>query len=1178
MKCRIITALACLMLTLSAIAQTRAITVHATNRPISEVLKTIEKKSGYEFFYNDAAFDRNRKVSVNAEETDVLKILETIFSGTGVQASIVKNNIVLTNKPAEQKAPGTKSKKITVSGRVTDATGAPVMGAGVLIAGTTKGTVTDLDGAYSIEVEQNQVLNFNSLGFESVEKKVGDKSVINVTLREDTQLLEEVVVVGYGTQARKTLSTSIAKVDGEALRDAPVSTVGDALKGKVTGLRVQSNNNLPGEAPRFMIRGGSSINRSNDPLCLVDGVERSFEDINPNDIESIEILKDAASAAIYGSRASNGVIFITTRKGNSFKAPQIVFEAQMGVNTPAKKWNLANSREYLTIIRPAILQGPNGQAILNGANGAGIGNTNATDIYSTRYLNEGEEVPAGYYTMPDPVDQSKTILYTDTDWQKEWYNTSFYQKEYIGINGGNQGVKYAASLGYLDDAGMVAMTGYKNLTMHGNTSFKVTDNIEATTTFDFSRNVKHPMTSDYFATLGRGLMMAPTHIGKYADGTFATGGTNKNQQTAEFYEKFYDREQCRQKFMGDLNVKWTPFKWLTATAQYAIYDNSYRGSYYAYGERDGSVNFVSTNRSTSESRTETLRQDVQGYLAFNKTFAGKHKVDGTLGADYSKWTYYSLSASNTGAMDDKIPYLQSGSDNTSGTMSMSNAEYSTALLSYFGRVGYNYADKYVLSATFRADGSSLFLGNNKWGYFPAVSAAWVISEEPFFKKWTDTVNTLKVRASYGQTGNNDIPRTAPLGSYSGSTYAGYNTLVPSVMMNSGLRWETTTQLDLGLDAGFYRDRIRFVFDYFNKLTSDLIYSITLPDTATFGSVLSNVGSVRFWGFEVELHTVNIEKKNFSWSTDLTYSFTRNRVESLPEEYAYTDIYGKKAWRIGGYTASESGYRFGGTAVGEPLGRIWGYKIAGILQDDAQAASALYDANSHGYRRSDGLSIQGRKDAGDYEWVNRSGTAKLADGSEQINAEDMFLLGNVVPHSTGGINNTFRWKRLTFNVYMDFALGHSIYNYMTSRFLQNTLGNSNSNVDIDLIKGCWRYPGDTGAKYARFFPNDADFGNRNYSRISNFNVEKADYLCLRDVSIFYDLPEKWAKAMSMKKLTIGLTGNTIHYFTRVNGAISPETGIGTDGDSGMYTSVQMGNASSNIMPPAMKLLFNVKVTF
>ena len=1150
---------------------------------VSSFTAALTGQTGVLFSYEtDLASKALGNISIKESQASLESILTKAFSGKGITWKVVNRTVVLT---AEQQP---QEKGAVVTGRVVDSNGDPLPGAGVIISGTTKGTTTDADGRYSVYVAPGQALEFSFIGYATQVIPVGKRSVLNVALENDQNILDDVVVVGYGTQSRKTLSTAIAKVDGEKLMDAPVSTVGDALKGKVTGLRIASNNNLPGESPRFLIRGGSSINRSNDPLFLVDGVERGIEDLNPNDIESIEVLKDAASSAIYGSRASNGVILVTTKRGNAFKQPQVVFDSQVGFTSPARTWKLANATEFLTIVRPAAFMGPNAPLVLNGANGAGIGNTEASSTYSTRYLVDGEAVPDGYLSMADPIDPSKTIIYTDHDWQKEWYHPSLYHKQYVGVNGGNKDVKYAASVGYMGDEGMVAMSAYNNFTMHGNTAFNVTKWLTASTTFDFSNAVKNPMTNDYFTVLGRGIMMSPTHIGKYPDGTFATGGTNKNQQTAEFYETFYDRETQRHKFMGSMNLKAKITDWLTGTVQYAMYDNSYRGSYYTKGEVNGSINFVSTSRSTTETRTQTQRQNFQAYLTADKSF-GKHRISGTAGYDWSKWHYWYLNAANSGSLSDKVPILGSGGSNTAGTMSMSNQDYETALISYFGRIGYNFADRYILSATFRADGSSLFLGENKWGYFPSVSAAWVISEEPFFKVSKDKINMLKIRASLGQTGNNDIARTDPLGAYSASTYDVYNVLLPSKMVNTGLKWETTTQLDLGVDVGLYNDRVRIIADYYDKVTNDLIYGITLPDTGQIGSVNSNVGSVRFWGAEFELHTVNVQTRHFSWETDFTYSYSRNKILSLPDEYKYQlkdmdgnllfndkgePVYG---WRIGGYTTA-NGYRFGGTAVGEPLGRIWGYKVAGILQTDEQAAAAYYDTQSHGYRRTDGQSIAGRKDAGDFEWVNRYGTAKTSDGAEQIDATDMFLLGNVMPHSTGGINNTIRWNRVTFNIYFDYALGHSIYNYMKTRMIQNTLGYSNSNVDVNLVDGCWRKPGDENAKWARFFPNDADYGNRNYSRASDFNVENASYLCLRDASIYYDLPDNLAKKIAMKKITVGVTGNTLWYFTRLSGAISPETGISSESDSNMYSSVQMGSATSNLMPAARKVLFNLKLTF
>ena len=1010
-------------------------------------------------------------------------------------------------------------------------------------------------------------------------------------MEEDLKMVDEVVVIGYGTQSRKTLTTSISKIDGDKLYGAPVSTVGDALKGKVAGLRVATNSSLSGEAPRFLIRGGSSINMGNDPIYIVDGALRDdLSGVNPNDIESMEVLKDAASAAIYGARASNGVIIVTTKKGSPSQGPQVVFDVQVGFSAPTKKWDLLSSREQIALVRPAIANiyakstgTLAASSWLDGANVAvGTGNTSNRNQFTTRYLEYGGTVPDGYEWMFDPLDNSKVIIFTDTDFQDQWMSEAFWQKEYIGVNGGSDRMSYAASISYLDDGGVFAMSDYDVFTTHGNASFKITKSLEASTTFDISRQRSSKFVDNYFNAFGRGIMFAPTARGFDEEVGWMSSGGNANAQLASFYEAFYDREAATDRISSTFNLKWRIIDGLTATAQYNYYGNNYRGSYYARGEVDGYPNLISQTRSTTETRTQTVRDTFTAHLAFNRTFADKHTVGATLGYELMSQRYWYLTSNSTGSASDDVPILDSGIN-----FKASNKDEKQALMSLFGRVSYDFAQKYIVSATFRYDGSSKFAKGNQWGFFPAASAAWVISEEPFFEGVRRTMNNLKLRVSYGQTGNNGIGLYDTYGAFATGQYNGHTTFLPSAMQNADMQWESTTQLDVGLDVGFLNDRVRFIFDYYNKKTDNMLFSITMPDTGPYSSVKANVGSARFYGFEAELNAEVIRTKNFSWNLGLTYSYNRNKVLSLPEEYAYdeVDMYGnptgRKAYRIGGYKMSETGYRFGGTAVGESLGRIYGYKIDHIIQTEAEADAAYYDALSKGHRVSDGQQIPGRKDAGDYEWCNRYGSARDADGREIINAEDMFYLGNVVPHSTGGISNTFRYKRLTLSIYLDYALGHSIYNYMKTRMIQNTIGQSNSAI-ASYVYDCWKYPGDTNAKYARYFPNDGDYGNANWGRASDFNVEKADYLCLRDVSLYYDLPERWVRKLHMKKLTVGITCNTIAYWTGVTGAINPETGMGATSSSGHYTSVSTANSSSdsrpNIFPPTSKFLFNLKVTF
>ena len=539
------------------------------------------------------------------------------------------------------------------------------------------------------------------------------------------------------------------------------------------------------------------------------------------------------------------------------------------------------------------------------------------------------------------------------------------------------------------------------------------------------------------------------------------------------------------------------------------------------------------------------------------------------GYDFLKRKINGMSMTVQGAESDKTPTLGAGTTPTAWT----DTQTPWCQISYFGRLNYNYKEKYMLGFTMRADGSSLFAKDNRRGYFPAVSAGWVVSEEKFWN--VEKFNQLKLRLSYGLTGNNNVDYYDTLGAYSVTgIYAGSGATLASTLPNLGLTWEKTKQFDIGLDMAFFNNRLRVAADYYSKKSEDLLFDVSLPDTSGYGSAMQNVGSIRFYGLEFEISSVNVSTKNFSWTTDFTYSFNANKVLSLPDEYYYKDIDGKDAWRIGGYTMSESGYRFGGTAVGEPLGRIYGYKTSHIIESEAQADAALYDSNSHGYRRSDGLSIAGRKDVGDYEWKNRAGSALTADGREQINGEDMFLLGNVVPHSTGGMNNTFKFKNLTLSVYLDYALGHSIYNYQYTRCFQTSMGNCNWNLVYDALN-TWQKPGDD-TKFARLTPNDADGGNRNYSRISNINVQKADYLCLRDVTLSYDLPLRWIRKVGLGRLTVSVSGNTLCYWTGVKG-ISPES-ASVGSSTGMYSVTSSSATSFNNYPPTRKVLFGLKATF
>lgn len=1060
---------------------------------------------------------------------------------------------------------------VSVMGTVLDESGMPLIGASVIEKGNpSNGTITDADGRFSISAAKGSTLEVAYLSYETKMVTAVKNDNLVIVLKEDTNFLDEIVVVGYGSQSRRSLVSSISTVKSDIIGGQTVTATADVLKGRVTGLYAASNDQTPGEAPRMLIRGGSSINLSNEPVVIVDGIQRGMQDLDVNDIESVEVLKDAASASIYGARASNGVILVTTKKGKSSKSPQLTFEATVGVQSPVSKWNLMNATEFLNYVRPQ-LESSGQNKILTGTAAAGTGNTSASAPWSTRYLKDGESVPEGWLSMADPIDPTKTLIYQDYDSQSRWFsNNALWQKYYIGINGGSDKVNYLASVNYTKDDGVVRMTSYDKLTLHTNTTYKVSDNLEVSTTMDFTRRNNDQMYDSNWNVLGRGIIMGPTRRNILDDGRYSNG--SGWFQDPDYWEKAYDYENSQDDFAGNISATWTILDGLQAIAKYGTFSQNQIYSMYEKYMVDGVKNYRGVNQGCQEKRWNNIRDTFTAYLTYNHTFAGKHNMSIMGGYDYSMRRNRYLYAKSTGQTSDKVPILASGT-----TFTASNTDTKESLVSYFARANYDYSGKYLFGLTARADGSSKFAPGHKWGFFPAASAGWIISDENFFSKASKTVNFLKLRASYGYTGNNGIDLYDAFGAYSTSSlYNGASVTLPSSMQNVDLTWETTAQLDLGFDVNFLKDRIRITADYYNKVTSNMLFDVTLPDTGSFDSVMANVGSARFYGFELALHTVNIDKKDLYWSTDINWSFNRNRVLSLDDSYKYIDINGNEAWRIGGYTCTQSGERFGGIAVGERLGRIYGFVIDKIITTKEEADNALYDALSKGYRREDNKSVMGRKAVGDYEWVNRPGTSLTATGEEQIDNEDVFELGNVLPSHTGSINNTIKFKRFTFNLYMDFALGHSIINYFKARTFMNTYGNCNGNITRDVYD-CWE-PGKTDYKYARFLPNDCDFGNSNFQRNSDFCIEKADYLCIRDVSISYDLPEKWLKSLKIKKMSIGASGNTLAYIDNVTGTVSPEIGIATGSGSWFEAARTSESANSNFAPAARKILFNVKISF
>lgn len=1030
------------------------------------------------------------------------------------------------------------AQEIKISGTVVDETGLSLPGVSIIEKGTTNGTVSDIDGKFNLDVQGDKYLVFSYIGYFPQELKAMPN--MHVTMNQAMLGLDEVVVVGYGTQSKRTVTSAITKVGGDELRNIPISTIGEGLKGKVAGARLYSNNNTPGADATIRIRGGSSINKSNDPLILVDGVERAFSGINPNDIESIEVLKDAASTAIYGSRASNGVVLITTKKGSVSKAPNITFEANVALQEASTLYNFMNAADYLSTVRPAVAVGPNAKYNWMDGYSASSGNT-PTSIYSTRYLNDGESVPAGYKSMPDPLDPSKTLIFQDNNFQDEIYKQALWQNYYVGLDGGSEDVKYNVSLGYMDDAGVAIATGYSRLNMRSNIDVNINKHLSLVAGFDYSQTDSEEY-DNQMNVISRGLATPPTQK-KYNDDGTPTKGYNTSSPNPLWYAYYNDQSRTDKRLSAFGKLTYRIIDGLKAEAQLSKYNHHYtKESFQKANEFNGL-------RPTSASFDELTREKLEAYMTYNKSIMD-HSFSVMGGYSYQKDKNKALAASVDGASSDKVPTLTAGPNKKNATSELTE----DVTIGYFGRLSYDFKKRYLFSATFREDASSRFATGNQWGFFPGVSVGWVVSDERFMKG-LKSLDNLKLRVSYGQTGNNAIGLYDAYGLYStNAKYDGMAGITTSTMPNLDLTWETSTQLDAGFDLAMFGNRLTVSADYFDKRTENLLFSKELPNTSGYGQVQTNIGEVKFYGFDIEVGSTNIQTKDFEWTSKFTWSFVKNKVLKLPDN-------GRDRNRIGGITLAD-GTAFGGTAEGEPLYRYYGYVVDRILETQADADNAFYDSMAKGYRHSDGKKIAGRKEVGDYEWKNREGSLQK-DGKEYIDSQDQFLLGYTVPHSTGGLSNNFAYKDFSLSIFLDWALGHSINNNSEMRYFMNTF--ANNYTLIDEVKQAWKQPGDK-TKYARFTANDPDDGNSNFSRTSDIFNYKGDYLCIREVTLQYTVPTKIISRFGIQNLALTLSGNNLHYFTAVKG-VSPEIGASTTYDSNYYN-----------YPPIRKYAVGVKVTF
>lgn len=1013
-----------------------------------------------------------------------------------------------------------------VRGVVTSALeGTPLPFASVAVKNTQRGVTADAEGRFEISVATGQTLVFSYSGYQSREQVVGPQSDISVRLDPGVNTLNDVVVVGYGEQSRSTLTTSVSKLDPMALKNVPFANAASALQGTVAGLRVQSTSGQPGAAPRIIVRGGTSINNPNGaaPLYIVDGIIRAdLNDINPDNITNLQVLKDAAATAIYGARGANGVVLVTTKSGMAGKA-QIGYRYNIGFSDVNRLYDLASARDFIYFNRLGIAAtgqaNPAQLARLTLPTGSGTGNdlTNRT-AFTTQFLTPQNEykLREGWQSMPDPLDPSKTIIFAETDWQDVLFRTGVTHNHYLSFSGGTDKARLNAGVGFLTDQGVAITTGFRRFNADVSGDLKIRDNISAFARVNFS-NSSDNQVFNINQIFERSIGLPPTAKLYYEDGTLAPGQNRGIGNPLYHLDRLQNRNNLNRLTLsagGFVGI--TPelsFEPLASLYVVQGITSSFQASYF-----NTPTQFVNTRDATAAHSLYWQKQ-FDGVFTYTKRF-GLHNVQAKAGASYYDRRNYSLSAAGRGASTDLIPTLNAAST----PVSVSSFATNQLILGYFGRITYDYDGKYLLAANARYDGASNLGANNKWGLFPGVSLGWNLHREAFWTPVADAVSTLKLRASYGVNGNiGGLGDFQSQGQYQvGAIYNGNAAIQNQVLANQNLQWERSSTVDLGLDLGLAKNRVNVVFDYYRRVTDNLLTNLELPQYTGFTSLLTNLGSLENKGVELELNASLLAPQSpLKWTVGVVAAYNQNKILKLPPN-------GNPNNRVGGiliYDRASGQYVWGGgLQEGQPLGNLYGYQQVSIYATDEQARSAPLDliiplANKTKY-------------GGDVNWLDN-------DRNDTIDTRDRVYMGNIFPKWTGGFNTNVSYKNFSLYARTDFALGHTIYNYPRAQFVGQFQGDIGINTEV---LSSWQKQGDV-TDVPRYYWADQAVRNNIFRGGGGGNsrfFERGDYLAIREVTLSYNLPTALIERLRLGSVRLYATGTNLHYFTAYQGLL-PEDG-------------------------------------
>jgi TonB-linked SusC/RagA family outer membrane protein len=1088
-------------------AQDAVIKLPSQSLSVGNLISEIEKQTDYLVVYSNREINTERQINVKNTSAQVMTLLKEAFAKTEIGYEFENDYILLANKAKTDAIQQQKDRKI--EGTVTDAAGEPIIGANVSVVGSQSiGTITDLDGKFSLKVPEDCTLHVSYIGYIVQNVDIKGKSFVKVVLKEDTKTLDEIVVVGYGTMKKSDITGSLSSVKVDELKEGVSTSVDQMLFGKSAGVTVVQNSGEPGGGYSINIRGASSINAGVSPLYVIDGIpidnsraidqgsisgfnssrtpRNPLASINPADIESIEILKDASATAIYGSRGANGVILVTTRGGSSEKM-KVSYSGSFGVQTPARRLDLLNATDYKRVMNEIIDAG-------TGEEGNRVG-----DI-----ANNG----AG------------------TDWQDEVTRNAITHEHQLSFSGGTSKTFYYASFNYTKQDGIVKNTSFERwgarLNLKSDISSKLTLGMNVTGSY-----MKDQFVADgYGVNKDAGVLYAaynfdPTLPVWGEDGAYATSsllsvdnpvaiqeGMSSRSDTYRILASAYAEYHITKDLFAKLNVG-TDF----------LNENrkNFNSSLCEFGRDNGGVG--------SNQNGEKTNYIVEGTVNYNKTIK-QHSFGALFGLSYQRFSNSSMNMRAASFPDESL-----GADNlTAGaqdTYRLSNSSTGNRLASYIGRVNYSFDDRYLMTATFRADGSSRFGKNNRFGYFPSTALAWKISNESFMKD-IRAITSMKIRASWGRTGNQDIGNYPSLTTYSVANAAVWgdkkiNGIQPSKMPNPDLKWETTDQFNVGLDFGFFNNRITGGVDYFWKKTTDMLLQLPVDQTTGYTSKLSNIGRIDNRGLEIFLNTVNIHAGDFKWTSDVTFSAMKNEVKSLGSVDEI--IIGAGYLHVDQVAIRKPGY---------PLNAYYGWEVAGVWQE-----------------KDDYSKMKEKFVPGELKYVDQNG-----DG--YINDADRVVLGDSFPDFSWSFGNTFSYKNLDLYVFfegvqgVEMLNGNLIDNYFPLSFRRNKFS--------ELYLNRWTPENPTNQ-----YPSFVDPLAHGRKVVNSRTLSDASYVRLKTIRLSYTFP-KFSKFIS--SLQVYATAENVFTFTDY---------IGLDPTVNSNSNVNF-RMDFNSYPSARTYMFGVKLDF